>query len=341
MIVTTVPIKVPKNNPNYGIITMNLLSKLIGRKLDIGSYLGINIPVAKQGIGFDLDDHIEPLISAGQQLDAMPQHLVTDINGDLNISRCLDKLYDMHCLIEKVIPIISCPCGRVDSKFADDVKVDFVKDGKCIFCHKPPKVENINSLLLKIPERPLVNNVVPAKLNKEFADTKKKIYSQELLVSKRRNTGLCYGDYNIDQDMLNHTWLDNFADTVRILVSSPHVIHQSVLMDEVAYLLNPTATTYHLVMSYITGMPRFDLIKSGTVSDKQLYMLESISTSSKNKQWQNNFIESFLNRDNKEREKARLLEHYYNQWTTEDINPDNFYRDFNRQYTLNFKPRTR
>lgn len=341
MIVTTVPIKIPKHNPNYGIITMSLLSRLIGEKIGIESYLGINIPVAKQGVGFDLANHIEPLVSAVRQLDAMPGHFATDINGGFNLSRHLDKLYDMHCLIEKVIPIISCSCGRVDSKFSEDVKVDFVKDGECIFCHERPKVSEIKSLLLKIPERSVSDNVIPAKLNKEFTDTKKKIYSQELLVSKRRDTGLRYRGYNIDQDMLNHTWLDNFEDVVRILVSSPHVIRQSVLMDEVAYLLNPTAVTYHLVMSYITGTPNFEQIKSGTVADKQLYMLESISTSSKNKQWQNSFIETFLNRDNKEREKAHLLEHYYKQWGNEDINPDNFYQDFNRQYTSNFKPRTR
>ena len=115
MIVTTVPIKVPRTNPNYGIITMSLLSKLIGEKLGIASYLGINIPIAKQIVDFDLANHIEPLVSSVQQLDAMPQHLVTDINGGFNLSGYLDKLYEMHCLIEKIIPIISCPCGRVDS----------------------------------------------------------------------------------------------------------------------------------------------------------------------------------------------------------------------------------
>lgn len=341
MIVTTVPIKVPKTNPNYGIITMSLLSKLIGEKLAIESYLGINIPVVNQSISFDLTAHIEPLITSIQQLGATPDHLITDINGGSTISANLDKLYERHYLIEKIVPIISCPCGRVDSKFADDVKVDFIKDGRCIFCHEKPTITETKALLLKIPEHQIVDNVIPAKLNKEFSAMKKKIFSQELLVSKRRNTGLLYQGYNIDQDMLNHTWLDNFSDNVRIMVSSPHVIHQAVLMDEVAHLLEPTAITYHLVMSYITGTPCFDLIKSGTVSDNQLYMLESISTSSKNKQWQNNFIENFLNRENKERKKARLLEHYHKQWTPEDINPDNFYRDFNRQYTLNFKLLTR
>lgn len=266
---------------------------------------------------------------------------MTDLYGRTVLASKLDKLYELHYIIEKVVPIISCSCGRVDSKYADDVKVDFIKNGQCIFCHEQPKITDMKSLLLKVPARPCIENVIPAKLNKEFANMKQKIYSQELLISKHRDTGLYYRGYNIDQDMLNHTWLENFSDNVRIMVSSPHIILQSVLMDEVAYLLNPGAITYHLVMSYITGAPGFDLLKSDTIVDKQLYMLESISTSSKNKQWQNSFIENFLNRDNKEREKARLLEHYYKQWTTDDINPDNFYSDFNKQYTLNFKLRTR
>lgn len=341
MIITTVPIKVPKNNPNYGIITMSLLCKLIGEKLGIDSYLGINIPVVKQNTNFELSSHIEPFVSSIKQLEAMPSHLITDLNGVSTISSNLDKLYDKRYLIEKTVPIISCPCGRVDSKYAEDVKVDFIKDGRCIFCHEKPSIEDTKSLLLKIPERSIEDNVIPSKLNKEFREMKTKIYSQELLISKNRDTGIHYMGYNIDQDMLNHTWLNNFADDVRIMVSSPHVIHQSVLMDEVAHLLNPSGITYHLVMSYITGIPQIEQIKSGITLDKQLYMLESISTSSKTKQWQNSFIENFLNRDNKEREKARLMEHYRGQWTSDIINSDSFYRDFNRQYTLNLKLRTR
>lgn len=58
MIVTTVPIKVPKNNPNYGVLTMSLLNKLIGEKLGLESYLGINIPVVKQDADFELSSHI-------------------------------------------------------------------------------------------------------------------------------------------------------------------------------------------------------------------------------------------------------------------------------------------
>lgn len=73
---------------------MALLSKVLGRKLNIHSYLGINIPLISVGKEFDKEWHISPLVESITDVDAMPDKIIIDSDKVGSFGEKLQILYD-------------------------------------------------------------------------------------------------------------------------------------------------------------------------------------------------------------------------------------------------------
>ncbi|MCQ2599485.1 MAG: hypothetical protein MJ187_03885 [Alphaproteobacteria bacterium] len=330
-LVTTGPIGIPSSNPCYGILTMILLCKVLGIKLDVPSYLGINTIANKNR------QNLDEFMNSIEQLDAKPKHLISDIDTSLRITTDLEKLSNSESVIEKNLEKLKCPCGKVDC-VAENIKYKFIDNGKCVFCGGTVKRYYEKSLLLSLPKHIVPTQCIfPFDFNKKYNDICNDISGQNILISKNRDTGLQFDRYNIDVDVATYLFFGNFTQKNRLVLGTTHVLNKLVIMNEVDNMLHEGNKNMFLMMSYLHGTPEIDHIKIQNPQNIQLYLLNSLGKK-ENSTFRNDFIYGTLNKLSKSDYRDKMKQYYQ---IPADIDFSQFSESFNRFYLYEFLDKQR
>ena len=326
LLITTGPIGIPSQNPNYGILTMILLCKVLGIKLDIPSYLIINNSANK---------HLEStndFMASIQQLEATPKHTIFDRDTLPRITHDLTILANNGNIIEQKTEKLKCSCGRVDC-VDRNIQYKYIKNGKCIFCNSDIRKYSENSLLLAMPTQIQFKQcVLPLDFNKKYKAICSDISGQRMLISKNRDTGLKFDQYNVDIDMATYLTLNNFNLNNKLILGTTHVLNKLVIMNEVDKMLHPESNNIFLIMSYLHGHPDIQNIKIKNARNIQLYLLNSLGKT-ENSTFRNDFIYGVLNKLSKSDYREQKVQ-YYN--SPAKIDFEHFFDSFNKFYIDNF-----
>ena len=326
LLITTGPIGIPSKNPNYGILTMILLCKILGIKLDIPSYLIVNNAADKNRQ--NTTDFIDTIC----QLDANPQHCIFDQETLPRIKSDLIRLANNKHIIEQKTNKLKCSCGKIDC-VDQNIQYKYIKNGKCIFCNSDIERYSENSLLLSMPSQIQFKQCVfPFDFNKKYKAICDDISGQRMLISKNRDTGLKFDQYNVDIDMATYLTLGNFDIKNRIVIGTTHVLNKLVIMDTVDNMLYPENNNMFLIMSYLHGQPDIQNIKIKNARNIQLYLLNSLGKT-ENSTFRNDFIPGVLNKLSKSDYREQLTQYYH---SPIQIDYDNFLDSFNKFYLDNF-----
>lgn len=303
-IITTVSLGIPQKQ-NYGIIATVLLCKILGIKLDIPSYLFINAISTYKDKASLLPEFLSHLNDA----NAVPQHVIKDTESIKYTPSILANLSNNGYILEKKVKKIKCDCGRIDAKEDAETRYNFIKNGKCVFCGGEVKNQESNELVFQMPKNIILSyQMIPNRHSKNLQNLQNALSGREILISKSRNTGLRYGEYNIDIDFNNYLLMNSVPCDNHIILASANILQHMAMFNGISRVLYGNEKhNIFIMVPYLTGEPHIEKIKN--VNNLQLFLLNSINKFDK-VDFDNGFI-TMLNKPSKHTYVNQLIDWYY------------------------------
>lgn len=223
---------------------INLLDSFNDRKINLKQYI---ISLKENNINYDYlwydKNHVDKFLSS------------------------IDKLIKNGYIFEMDTVVCFCNCGIVEieeSKISScnpqNLKFEFKNDN--MYCkHCGGKCEKHKEKVLVFSPHNIKKEQIPflpVYLNKDLKTYDNTIINSYTTISRKRNTGVSikYNGrcYNIDIDFLWATYLANFNEKEKIIVSGNRMIYQLFLVGVIEKCLNPNSMTILFGTPYITNI---------------------------------------------------------------------------------------
>lgn len=238
-IILTLPIK-PQNKTNIGMMLAPTIMDYIGTSLKIKKNIGFNIIHSYEDKEINFNEYLNYVNASKINYDS----IFIDKNCSDELLKIVEKMYYDEYLKIKNKEKIRCSCGRVDMLYAslNNEKLYFIQDGKmiCNSCLKECKKYNEKSLVLEIKDTKIIPSICPLYLKKDINELSKTFKSNDILISKNRDTGfeLTIGEekFNIDVDFIWSNYFKLIEEKNQIYIASNHQLFNM-------YIINYLATT--------------------------------------------------------------------------------------------------
>ena len=163
--------------------------------------------------------------------------------------------------------VFRCSCGIVEieenkilSCNKNNLKFEYINNLMfCKYCHSECKKYN-EKILAFTPNDINLEEIkfLPGYLNKDAKTYDKTVINSYTTISRKRDTGIKLkfnnNTYNIDIDFLWATYLANFKEEQKIIVSGNRMLYQLFLVGVVEKCLNKNSNTILLGTPYITNI---------------------------------------------------------------------------------------
>lgn len=227
----------------------------------------------------------------------------------------IEFLINNGYIIELDSNIYTCDCGIIEieeNKIAScnpkNLKFELKNDEMyCKLCHSKCK-KNKEKILGFIPYHLKKEQLLflPTYLNKDIKTYENTIINSYTTISRKRDTGVSIKyngtNYNIDIDFLWATFLANFDEEEKIVVSGNRMLYQLFLVGIVEKCLKPDSKTILLGTPYITDIKKItddkDFIDDEIL--RKLGVLFNLKWSKKEKNYDNSILK-FLNNISEEK----------------------------------------
>lgn len=285
--VVTIPISPPRRD-KPGILSLCLTMDLLSKKMNANSYLYLNM-MDSYVDRFALRPQFEESLKA---VGLTTNNIRLDIDHQSHIARNINTLMQKGYIARERTEILSCSCGRIDCKadLIDDLKgeTQFRKETGgavvCNSCETTCKVEEKDTLVLKMPGTEKLPVTVPEYLGKEMATLRDKFAGQSIVISKERDTGYVFDFdgqlFNIDVDFCTYNYLSSLKETNKVVVGSSHVIYQMYMINLIESLCNPSSNVAFVPIAHIGGTCDLDIhAKDIDAKRKQIYLASAVKLS--------------------------------------------------------------
>lgn len=291
-IILTLPM-MPVDGENYGKFVTPIICEAMRNILNGEYYHCINLLDSFNDRSQMLDGYIESLNSNGIRYDA----LWYDDRSKETLIKNIEKLIQLGYIHEIGSSVYRCDCGVVEieeNKIAtcnpNNLKFTF-RDGE-MYC------KNCGSKCKKYSERILVFtpkgikrediNFLPDYLNRDIRTYEQTVLNSYITVSRDRNTGVQIvfngKSYNIDVDFLWATYLSNFPNAEKVVVSGNKMVYQLFLVGVLDKCLQYDSKTILLGTPYIDNLKQISANPNflGSNTFRKLAILFSMKWKNKN-----------------------------------------------------------
>lgn len=247
ILITTFPMK-PLSNIKVGTFTAPLYVEFLTQKLKCRSALSLNLLSSYKKINDNSKDYLKILSNIGINFDKV----FIDYYNREELLNTIDLLFKKKLIIEQTEEFLVCNCAKVDIKYSTIngyTNYDLIEsiDGEyyCKDCGNKCKIVKEKRLFLIIDKKYLNKiKVIPniyddnlKKMSESFADN-------FLVISKKRETGIKYKNYNIDVDFMWNNYINLFDEkNIIIVTSNKHLMK--------VFITNYLATVFGKKIIYI------------------------------------------------------------------------------------------
>ena len=261
-IILTLPM-MPVDGENYGKFVTPIICEALRNILNGKYYHCVNLLDSFNDRSQMLDGYIKSLNSNGIKYDAL---WYDNQNKDILINN-IEKLVQLGYISEMVSSVYKCDCGVVEieeSKIAtcnpNNLKFTY-KDGEmyCKTCGS--KCQKYSEKILVFTPNGIKREAIaflPDYLNRDIKTYEQTVLNSYLTISRDRNTGVQFDFngrcYNIDIDFLWATYLANFPNTEKVVVSGNKMVYQLFLVGVLEKCLQNDSKTVLLGTPYIDNL---------------------------------------------------------------------------------------
>lgn len=223
--VITIPIGVGERGLPLGLTVTPLVSNVLSKNLNATNVLGINtLDTYKIG----RDRYIPKYLEVLNELEIVPDVIWNDRREMERIISVFERLRQNGLLKKSKELVLECECGKVeilkDSPMRENAKL-YKKQEDCFLCKECGKLREIEKdvLIMQFPNT-IKRPFIPMEVNqKEVNELFNRIQGMKYLVSRDRNTGVYFDEFNIDVDFSFLNFLNTMNFKENIIVGSNHV----------------------------------------------------------------------------------------------------------------------
>lgn len=256
-LIITMPIA-PYSNFSVGKLVTPVLGEMLAKKLNAKFIMSVNL----------LDSYKKREIDGFTELlkkyDIVPDEYWIDSQ---NISKLLEKiqiLVDNGYIYSAKREVLTCNCGKIDISKGNLNTINmqdalfYESNGKyyCKNCNGECFFKNEDVLVFDSP-RVIKNNMqfYPKFINNDIKTFIKTIGSNEMIISRTRNTGIQFNynnkNYNLDIDFLWGVYLSLFENYEKIVLCSNHQLYQLFVVGMLEKCFDKTNNTILLATPYL------------------------------------------------------------------------------------------
>jgi len=292
LVTMSLPAK-PQSKTNIGLLIAPIIMEIIGKKTNSKKMITLNT----------LHSYISTQENVGVYLNDLKK---TNIKYDCyyedkkhtdELLLVLKKLIKSNIINEKEVNIFSCDCG----------KVEFIENGLCYgdgklyskkgdnlycdFCNSKVICKKRKALVLKYNKIGENVNVIPSFLSKEMDYFVELFSNQDILISKKRNTGnyilVNNNKYNIDIEFI-WSQLYGIDNSNKIMIASNHQVYTMFIINMLNRYYNENNILF-LLTPYMDNNTKFDDFEKKfdelcTIS-KKLFLIYSLNWKKKTCSW--------------------------------------------------------
>lgn len=331
--ILTLPM-MPVDGTNYGKYVTPILCEILKKNYDGLYYQCINLLDCFNNREENLNNYLCSLEDNYINYDRL-WYDKDNIDKFLNnINYLIKKEY----IIEMYSDVYTCGCGvieieesKISSCNPQNLKFEFRNDEMyCKICNGKCE-KNKEKILAFIPHNITKEQLLflPAYLNKDKKTYDNTIIKSYTTISRKRNTGVSIKyngtNYNIDIDFLWATYLANFDEEEKIVVSGNRMLYQLFLVGVVEKCIKPESKTLLLGTPYITDIKSItnDVNFVEDEISRKLGILFNMKWSKKEKNFDGTILK-FLNSISEEKK-----QHLYDIISRKRTYSCSFYEDLN------------
>lgn len=246
-LITTFPMK-PLSNIKVGTFTAPLYVDFLSQKLNCKSILSLNLLNSYKKTNDNSNDYLKILNNVGINFD----EVFIDYYNKEKLLNNIDLLFDKGLIVERDEEFLICDCNKIDIKYStinDYTNYDLIesKNGEyyCKDCGSKCKIIKEKRLFLILDEKYLRKvQSIPKIYDDNLEQIKELFKNKEFLISKNRNTGIKYKNYNIDIDFVWNNYINLFNEkNIVIVTSNKHLMK--------VFITNYLATVFNKNIIYI------------------------------------------------------------------------------------------
>lgn len=250
ILITTFPMK-PLSNIKVGTFTAPLYVEFLSQKLNCKSVLSLNLLNSYKKLNDNSKDYLKILNNIGMNFD----EVFIDYYNKEKLLNSIDLLFKNRLIVEQNEEFLICDCNKVDIKYStinDYTNYDLIesKNGEyyCKDCGNKCKIVKEKRLFLIIDEKYLNKvQVIPNIYDDNLEKINELFSNKEFLISKNRETGIKYRNYNIDVDFVWNNYINLFTEkNIVIVTSNKHLMKvfitnylATVFGKNIIYILHP------------------------------------------------------------------------------------------------------
>jgi len=288
--ILTIPISPPKTE-KAGIFSLCTVMDILRSKTGGAGHVCMNYADGYT----DRHDAGERFLSAINKID-----LGADVWKDTEHRDHIPKntallLAQGHLQIKEVTSLV-CDCGRLDCKedsleHIQNSKIFREEDGDiiCNSCNTAGTAITERAIVLHVPPIDLKAKTVPAYLKKDMEELHKQFQNQEIMISKRRDTGVTFDHngerFNLDIDFCSFNYLSAFPATKKVVVATSHVTYQMYMINLMNRLCNPEDDVVFLPIAHIQGESGLNVNDSPLDGQRKKLFLAAAFNLAKDTKW--------------------------------------------------------
>lgn len=247
-LITTFPMK-PLSKMKVGSLTAPLYVNFLGKKLNCKKVLSLNILNS-----FKNTDYSKEYVNLLSDINIKFDDIFVDKEHLNELFEQIKKIDEMGLLVEKEEKIISCDCEKIDMPYSCINSFQnglLKKDGDtyiCQECNSICKTHKEKRLFLNIDSKYIKQiKCIPNIYDGNLSELNSDFNNAHFLISKSRETGIKYKNYNIDIDFVWNLYLSLFKESNIIVVTSNRHLMKvfitnylaNIFQKNIIYILHP------------------------------------------------------------------------------------------------------